>query len=264
MFQTEIGRVHSIIESPSRTLDMQVFLDAGGKAGNQRVWGGLATVGDAETTWIQKVLNAIGEDCNDEFELKGRELETSIIKAAGRRILDEDRRIIFWANWLLDWKDEKSQKFAEKLEATLSSLKSNPYHLERQSIETWYNKNADYFNKLKPVNQHKLLSIILHVQWLIAEIKHRNLGHQLKSVKFVIDRENFPNEARCGVVVKAFVAAGLQGAGMDCSLTGKAFREKANEGAVFVDVSGESEKHVGIRYVDILLQAVLRKVYPIT
>ncbi|MDA3821831.1 MAG: hypothetical protein PF450_04350 [Bacteroidales bacterium] len=242
---------------------MQVFIDAGGKAGNQRVWGGLVTIGESEITWIQQVLNAVGEDCNEDFELKGRELETTVIKAAGRKILDEDRRILFWANWLLDWKDEKSQKFAEKLGGTLNSLKSNPYHLERDSIETWYNENAGYFSGLKPVNQHKLLSIILHVQWLIAEIKRTRLGRQLKSVRVVIDKENFPNEARCGVVVKAFVAAGLQGAGMDCSLTGKAFREEANEGSVIVNVSGKSEKHAGIRYVDILLQAVLRKVHPI-
>lgn len=243
---------------------MQVFFDAGGKAGNQRVWGGLATIGESEITWIQQVLNDISEDCNGDFELKGREIETSVIKAAGRKILDEDRRILFWANWLLDWKDQKSQKFAEKLGDTLNSLKPNPYHLERQSIETWYNENSSYFGKLKPVNQHKLLSIILHVQWLIAEIKRTKLGRQLKSVRIIIDKENFPNEARCGVVVKSFVAAGLQGAGMDCSLTGKAFREEANEGFVIVNVSGESENYVGIRYVDILLQAVLRKVHPIT
>lgn len=45
-------------------------------------------------------------------------------------------------------------------------------------------------------------------------------------------------------------------------LTGKAFKEKANEGAIIVNVDGESKSSVGIRYTDILLQAVLRKVLP--
>lgn len=263
MFQTAIGRVQSIIECPQRSLDMCVFLDAGGKAGNQRVWGGLAAIGESELSWIAEVLNDIGEDSNCNAELKGRELETEVIKAAGRRILEEDRRIIFWANWLLDWKEHKSKEFSERLGNALNSLEPNPYHLEQCSIETWQDDMANYFGELKPINKHKLMSIIIHIQWLITEIKRTQLGGQLKSVRLVIDNENFPNEAQCAGVVKSFFAAGLQSAGMDCSLTGTAFREKSYEGPVSVNVSGKSEKDAGIRYVDILLQAVLRKVMPI-
>ncbi len=264
MFQTAVGRVHSIIESPPRTLDMWVFLDAGGKAGNQRVWGGLAAIGETELSWIAKALNDIGEDNNNgATELKGRELGTEVIKAAGRRILEEDRRIIFWANWLLDWEDQKSKEFSKRLGDALAFLKPNPYHLEQRTIETWQNDIASYFEELKPVNQHKLLSIIIHIQWLISEIKSTQLGGQLKSASLTIDNENFPNEAQCGSLVKFFFAAGLQSAGMDCSLTGTAFREESCEGSVSVNVAGKSEKDAGIRYVDILLQAVLRKVMPI-
>lgn len=263
MFQTAIGRIESIIESPPRTLDMWVFLDAGGKAGNQRVWGGLAAIGESELTWMSQVLDDIGEDSSGTVEVKGRELETSVIKAAGRRINEEDRRVLFWANWLLDWKEEKSRQFSSQLGDVLNSLRPAKYHLQQQSIENWQNGIASYFGTLKPVNQHKLLSIILHIQWLISEIKRTELGGQLKSARIVIDNENFPNEERCGVVVKSFFAAGLQSAGMDCSFTGTAFREEANEGAVKISVAGESEKNAGIKYVDILLQAVLRKVMPL-
>lgn len=263
MFQTAIGRIQSIIESPPRTLDMWVFLDAGGKAGNQRVWGGLAAIGESELSWIANALKDIGEDVNGNTELKGRELGTEVIKAAGRKILEEDRRVIFWANWLLDWKDQKSQEFSIIFGDVLASLKPNPYHLEQLSIEAWQYDIANYFEELRPINQHKLLSIIIHIQWLITEINRTKLGGQLKSARLIIDNENFPNETQCGAVVKSFFAAGLQSAGMHCSLTGTAFREESCEGPVRVNVAGKSENDAGIRYVDVLLQAVLRKVMPI-
>jgi hypothetical protein len=263
MFQTAIGRLQGIIESPPRSLDLWVFLDAGGKAGDQRVWGGLAAIGESELSWIEKVLDDMRKNGSEAIELKGRELETSIIKATGRRILQEDRRIIFWANWLLDWKDLKSEEFSKRLGSALNSLKPNPHHIEQHTIEAWQNNNANYFETLKPINRHKLLSIIIHVQWLIAEIKRIQLGAQLKSARIVIDQENFPDEAQCGVVVKSFIAAGLQSAGMDFSLTGKAFREEAREGSVSVNVAAKSGENTGVQFVDILLQAVLRKVMPI-
>ena len=50
---------------------------------------------------------------------------------------------------------------------------------------------------------------------------------------------------------------------MECSLTGKAFREEAREGSVSVNVAGKSGAEAGVQFVDILLQAVIRKVMPI-
>jgi hypothetical protein len=38
MFQSATGRVNSVIESPPRTMEMQVILDAGGKAGDRFLW----------------------------------------------------------------------------------------------------------------------------------------------------------------------------------------------------------------------------------
>lgn len=263
MFETAIGRVQNIIEGPPRSLDMWVYLDAGGKAGNQRVWGGLAAIGVSEINWIEKVLNDIGENTNDAAELKGRELGIDVIKLAGRRIREEDRRVLFWANKLPDWCDKKSQECSRLLNRNLTSMKPNLYHQEQLSIEIWQDDIASYFEELKPINKHKLLSIIMHIQWLIDEIKRTRLGGQLKSARLIVDSENFPNETQCGIVVKSFFAAGLQSAGMAYSLTGTTFREEAHEGNVSVNVAGKSENDAGIRYVDILLQAVLRKVMPI-
>ncbi|MDO8141870.1 MAG: hypothetical protein Q6358_10265 [Candidatus Brocadiales bacterium] len=269
MFQTAIGRIGSKIVSAPQSLEMRVFLDAGGKANRRRVWGGLALIGERELDWLQKVL----DDIRAEFpiidikkpELKGRDLPTSVIKAAGRKLREEDRRILFWANWLPAWNEQAAQKLSVLLAHTLKSMRPNPNHFKQHAIETWYRDNADYFSNLKKdVNRHKLLSIVAHFQWLATEIARIELGYQLKSVEVVIDRENFPIEEKCGVLIKSFVAAALQCAGMDCTLTGRAYRERENDGAIVINVAGESENSVGIRYVDLLLQTVLRKVEPIT
>lgn len=262
MFQTAIGRIHSPILSPSGTLDMKIFLDAGGKAGRQRVWGGLATIGESELPWIKKILDELGNDTHNS-EIKGRNLLTSEITNAGRKILEQKRRILFWANWFPDCKKQDSQNLSDILTVALKEMRPNKYHLEQRTIKEWYDSNAQYFASLKTINKYKIVSIVAHIQWLIGEISRRNVGHQLRSVEVVIDRENFPDEGKCGLLIKTFLAAALQSVGMSCSLTGRAFRELANEGAVTVDVSGESESSVGIRYVDILLQVVLRKVQPI-
>lgn len=54
MFQTAIGRIGSKIVSAPLSLEMRVFLDAGGKANRRRVWGGLAIIGERELDWLQK------------------------------------------------------------------------------------------------------------------------------------------------------------------------------------------------------------------
>lgn len=264
MFQTAIGRIQSAIISPPRSLEMQIFLDAGGKAGNRRVWGGLAIIGESELIWVQKVIDEICSEFpienRNKAEPKGRDIPISIIKRAGQKIRKEDRRILFWANWLPAWNEKVSSDLSIIMTEVLNKLKPNPFHLKKHIIETGYEQNAGYFSKLKDVNKHKLISIMAHIQWIITEISRANMGNQLKSVKIIIDRENFPDEEKCGILVKSFMVAGFQSSGMDYVLTGKAYKEKADEGAIIVNVSGESKDIPGLIFVDILLQAVLRKV----
>jgi hypothetical protein len=261
MFQTAIGRIGSTIEVPSQTLDIKIFIDAGGKADNLRVWGGLAVVGTSEVKWMKDTLDKFDKSKHE--ELKGIALSTEEIISIAGKICEENRRILFWANWIGCWNEENAQKLATEFENFLGSMKSNNYHLEKESIDAWYKSQASFFSELKPINKHKILSIIELFHWFTIEIEKRKLGHQLKSVEVVIDNENFPNEKDCGVLIKHIISAGLQGAGMHYALTGKALDEHAQEGAVNVNVAGESEDVVGIRFVDILLQRVLRKVMPI-
>jgi hypothetical protein len=59
--------------------------------------------------------------------------------------------------------------------------------------------------------------------------------------------------------MKEAVAATFQAAGMSYRLTGSALREEATEGAIAVDLAGDSRKCKGLQYVDILLQVVQRQ-----
>jgi len=269
MFQTAFGRILSDIITPSRSLDLKIFIDAGGKAGHSRVWGGLAVIGNNEMNWLEETLNELGENnkksISPDGELKGRNIPTVEIQATGNKIINEDRRILFWANFLPEWDSESAQKLTLHLEKILKDLRPNPHNINQIKVENNQNTNTDYFsNILVPINKYKVLSIIIHIQWIISEIKKTNIGQQLKSVTIEIDRENFPNEKICSKLIKDFFASGLQSSGMDITLTGKAYKENADEGAVKVNTSGDSKKSIGINFVDILLQDVLRKSLPIS
>lgn len=266
MFQTALSRIHSNILTPPQTLDMKVYIDAGGKANHTRVWGGIAVIGDNELSWIQKVVEDIQKDDpkanNGDFQLKGRDLETSTIIFAGKKLYTENRRILFWSNWFPQWANQDALQISEIFIQALNNFKANKDGLHQNLINDWYQENAKYFLSLEPVNRYKVLSIIAHLHWLFNEIDRVNLGNQLKSVEIIIDRENFPNEDRCGILIKSSVAASLQTAGMAYTITGSAYKEKADEGAIIINVCGKSKESSGLTYVDILLQAVLRKVEP--
>ena len=158
---------------------------------------------------------------------------------------------------------EESRRPNQNIRTSFKFHEAKFIQSKKNTISVWYKTQSSYFSKLrKPVNKYKILSIIVHLQWIINEVERCKLGKQLKSVEVTIDNENFPKEKNCGVLIKHFVAAGLQRVGMHYTLTGKALEERANEGAIVINVAGNSENVVGIRFVDILLQAVLRKVMP--
>jgi hypothetical protein len=120
---------------------------------------------------------------------------------------------------------------------------------------------AEYYGELKPLNQHKIVAIVAHLQWLFTRLRSTRTASRLGRVELVIDRENFAHPIKsCGKLVKAFVSSGLQAAGMSYRLTGRAPSEEPHQGAVTVDVEGDSRQVVGLQLVDILLQVVQRQV----
>lgn len=89
--------------APSDSLDLHVFIDAGGRSNSKRVWGGLALLNAQELSWIDTELSrlraSLPDAINQSGELKGKNVPTQIAKDSGLRFRQEDRRILFWANW---------------------------------------------------------------------------------------------------------------------------------------------------------------------
>src|SRR5437867_9394266 len=100
MLQGALGRLWSRIQAPAESLSLQVFVDAGGRASENRVWGGLALIGDTESTWLARALLDLQRRhhqlCLPTGELKGSALPDSEVRSLGRKMRDEDHRILFW------------------------------------------------------------------------------------------------------------------------------------------------------------------------
>ncbi|TKJ39599.1 MAG: hypothetical protein CEE38_02435 [Planctomycetes bacterium B3_Pla] len=260
---TAIGRLGSVIEAPTESLYLHVFLDAGGRASKRRVWGGLACVGDRELSWLARKLDDLKVDLREcvegSGELKGKHVPTSIAKELGRHLREDDRRIVFWATWCSEMDDPVLASLRTLFSEFLSSQKADSYRLDRGQIDDWFRRIESYFARLKDVNRHKLISLLQHLKWLGDEVRRTRLGGQLRSVRVIVDHENFPDTETCAVLMKEAVAATFQAAGMSYRLTGSAFRQKAIEGTISVDLAGNSCKCKGLQYVDILLQVVQRQ-----
>ncbi len=264
MFLTALGRLGSEVIAPSESLDLHVFIDAGGRANSKRVWGGLALLDSRELSWVDSELAHLRASFPGALkptgELKGKNVPTQIAKDAGLRLRQEDRRILFWGNWYPEFDGLELIEIRRLFSNFLTDLRPNAAHLERSEIEAWHTDMRDYFDKLPPVNGHKVISMITHFTWLFREIARVNLGPQLRSAHVMIDEENLPTPKLTNRFLTGFVAAGLQGAGMSNRRTGGCFRRINTGGChVTVDASAKSDKHAGLQYADILLQVVQRK-----
>jgi len=263
MFITAIGRLGSIIEVPADSLYLHIFLDAGGRASGKRVWGGLACVGDQELVSLARKLDdlkvVLPKCVEGSGELKGKRVRTSLAKELGRRLREEDRRSVFWATWCCEMDHPILTILRDLFSEFLSSQKADSLRPDRKQVEKWFRRMDSCFKRLKYVNQHKLISLLQHMKWLGDEVRRTGLGRQLRSVRVIVDREDFPNADVCAVLMKEAVSATSQAAGMSYRLTGSTFREEATEGAIAVDLAGNSSECQCLQCVDILLQVVQRQ-----
>jgi hypothetical protein len=264
MFQMALGRLGSAVLATSESQDLHIFIDSGGRSNLKRVWGGLAMLNPIELSWIDTELSrlrALLPDAIDQRgELKGKNVPTQVAKDSGLRMRQEDRRILFWANWYPKFDDPELVQVRHQLSQFLRNLRPDATHLERSEIEAWHTDLRDYFDGLMQVNGHKVVSIVAHLGWIFREIARVNLGPQIRSAQLIIDEENLPAPQRTNRFLTGFVAAGLQGAGMTFRRTGGCFRRVNTGGCdVSVDACAKSDKHAGLQYVDILLQVVQRQ-----
>jgi hypothetical protein len=260
MLQTTLGRLDSSIVAPPGTLDLYVFVDAGGRQAECRVWGGLAAIGTQELMWIESAVcdlkRRYANRTEVSGELKGKVVSTRDAMREGRTLDLKGRRIRFWVNWYPRASESSLARLRQEFQDFLAGLHPHGHRLDQDRVERWSRDMEKYFRKLKPVNRHKVLSLLAHIQWLAGDIRRTGIGSQLGSAKIIVDREDFPKPAGCANLVKAFVSASLQAAGMSYRLTGSAAREEPEEGAVTVDVHSDSAAHAGLQYCDVLLQAV--------
>lgn len=262
-----IGRVGYRISVPPDSQRLHVFLDAGGRAGEVRVWAGLAVFGDDELAWVEDVLAEIraerGESEAGVAEVKGRDVSLEVAQAIGRRIRDEDHRIAFWASRHPAPGAEAWTAAASDLGTLLDASRADEVRIDQIELNHWYCDMAAYYRKLKPVNRHKIVAIISHLQWLFDGLRSTGTAACLAEVRVLIDREDFPRPVEaCAKLIKAFVSAGLQAAGMSFRGTGRAPRESAEEGAISVNIHADSSGSAALQLTDILLQVVQARLLP--
>ena len=259
MFQCALGRVSSAVVFPQESLSLSVYVDAGGRAGRKRVWGGLAAVGDNEDLWIRRKMTALATEHAASLEatgeLKGGQLQLPDVVRAGRAIVTESRRICFWANWYPSPDETAAETF-------LRSLAQVRVAQGRQ--DTAFNQSRNdacvaYIKSLTPVNRWKVFSLIAHLQWLVGELRNSGVGPQLGRVHLYVDGEDLPSPEGANDLVKLMFAASLQHSGMSLRTTGRAYEEAGQQGAVRVDLNVGSAGSPGLQFVDILLQAVQRQ-----
>jgi hypothetical protein len=259
-----LGRIGSAVIAPSESLDLHVFIDAGGRADSTRVWGGLACVG-GELSWIDNELSRLKallpHAIDKDGELKGKCVPIEYAKESGRKFRQEDRRILFWANQYVGFDEPEVIKMCAAVSEFLADLHPDSDHPERQEIEEWNRERLEYFGGLaKPVNRHKLISMVAHMNWLYDEIRRVNLGPQLRSAHIVVDEENLPCPRPTNRFLTAFFSAGFQSAGMSSRRTGGCFRRVDTGGShVTVNASAKSHEHAALQYVDIHIQVVQRQ-----
>lgn len=263
MFQVAIGRLGSRIVGSRDSLDLYVYIDAGGRASENRVWGGLAVVGDRENVWIAthvEDLRSRHAGClRPNGELKGSDLSDSEVVNSGRKIRENDRRILFWANWYPEAARQDVSNVVERYLKEMKEIRADQYRLDRDEIDWRYRELTEYFENLKGINKYKTLSILAHFHWLVAEIERVRLGSELRTVSILVDREDFPAPSRCAELLKLHIAAELQAVGMSVKLTGRVFRERYSEGAITIDVGSDSSASFGLELTDVLIQAVQRR-----
>jgi hypothetical protein len=138
MFLTAIGRLGSVLEMPPESLDLSIFLDAGGRARETRVWGGLACLGDRELQLLEQRLvdlkKAYPKRVEESRELKGKRVPTSIAKELGQQLREEERRSLFWASSCCDMNDRDFTWLRALFSAFLASQEAVPHRLDREQV----------------------------------------------------------------------------------------------------------------------------------
>lgn len=265
MFQGAVGRIVPRVLPPSPMLDLVAYLDAGGQPSRHRVWGGLATVSEHGLRWIETTLaelrTAHPEAVQPTGEIKGRDAGLDAAVKLGSRLREEDPGLLFWANWYPRSDGGAMHRIQEQLAVFLARRRAVPSRLDRDRVGAAFDRAGRFYAHAlrRPVNRHKVVSMLAHLTWLTTRCGEWRLAECLRSVTLVIDNENLPAPAEAAYFIKTFAAAQFQAAGMAARLTGTALFEEAGVGTIQVRVDADSAREPGLQVVDVLLQAVQQR-----
>jgi len=265
MFQCALGRLVPRLFPPSPSLDLHVFVDAGGQPARHRVWGGLAAASETAHCWIETAVQdlrvAHPNLVSENREVKGKYLGREVAVQVGQRLRADDPGLLFWTNWYPRSDGEAMHRTQEMIGTFLTHRRVGRTRLDRERVEACFDRSRDYYHRrlTSAVNRHKVVSMLAHLTWLTTRLGAWQLGELLRSVTIVIDNENLPSAPEAGYFIKAFSAALLQNAGMAIRWTGPALFEEANVGAIRVRPDADSSQEPGLQLVDVLLPAVQQR-----
>lgn len=224
-----------------------------------RTWGALLSIGEGREAWCSKKMQLLARDnptAMREGELKGFLLSDEAVTSARFMMSGED--MYFWGRTYPERTNPGMLEIQQHFKTSLARVKVNPSHPDRQELQGKATRLAEFIGDIKNTHVAKFVSMIAHFQALFWLLENQNLGGSLARFDVRVDCENFPEPDLVSWGLKTWVAAGLQSVGMRENLTGEAWVEAHNTGAVTVDVDCNSALSPGLQFVDILLQGTLR------
>jgi hypothetical protein len=249
---------------PARSLPLFVFVDASGQQPRERLWGGLAALGEGAAGWInsamERLRRAQPSDGAHAGELKGRDVAPAAIEQEWRSLSASAQRLYFWASPYAAAAEPLVRGVHDEFAEVLAMYRQGVAAGELPAFGGMPPEEEAYFERLGDVNRNKVLSILAHIKHLGSHIREARMGHALSSATVIIDREDFPALAQCERLVCSYVRTVLQrtGAHLEAQLQATA---KTHHGGIHVRANADSREYAGIQYADVLLQHARRRLH---
>ncbi len=227
-----------------------LFFDAGGQADKLRNWGAAFVLGRSDLEAVNAIVAELRHRnaavCRADGEIKGGDLPNSEIQWARRRL--RGHYVVLWFNSYPELNSELMTGFWDQLTKFIGGNAS-------EALRAY----DSYLGGLKAVNLHKVCSLITHVQRMREVLSGDQIAPMLAQLHLVADQENLPQSDRAAKLVRLFLAANANFAGMMTGSFADLESMSASDGSVSVDLNGRSSESAGLQLVDIMVQGVHRK-----
>jgi hypothetical protein len=230
--------------------EAHVFVDAGGQANKLRHWGAAYVHTKADLRAVDEIVAELkrrnAHALTPAGEIKGGKLLDSEVHWVRKQL--RGYYIILWYNTYPEYDSKLMMDFRrqfEKVVAVADEGTSGSY--------------SAYWASLKPVNQQKLFSFVVHLQRLGTLFPDEKIASQLAQLHLVADREDLPQSVEAARLVRMSLAATAREAGMKSVNIEEVFKTSPSVGAVTVDLDGDSARLPGLQLVDVMIQGANRR-----